>query len=142
MKYVGVYSFRFSVTMFVSLCTVCVCVCVCVCVHACVCVCMHACMCVCITTAPRILKFGTNIGYDFCCIVKAESAFSCLSFPLFVHFLFSPINFFIKEFSGTTAPRILKFLINIGYSFLYHVRENQHPHAYYLFICHFFIFLQ
>ena len=37
--------------------------------------------------------------------------------------------FFIKDFSGTTAPMILKFGTNIGYD-LYCVRQNQHPHAY------------
>ena len=38
--------------------------------------------------------------------------------------------FFFKDFAGTTAPRILKFGTNIGYDFLYHVSENQQPHAY------------
>ena len=32
--------------------------------------------------------------------------------------------FFVKDFSGTTAPWILKFGTNIGYAFLYSVREN------------------
>ena len=47
---------------------VCVCVCVCVCVR----VCVRVCVCVnfyCVndfsgTTDPRILKFGTNVGYN------------------------------------------------------------------------------
>ena len=36
----------------------------------------------------------------------------------------------VKDFSGTTVPRILKFGTNIGYDLSYCVRENQHPHAY------------
>ena len=71
------------------------------------------------TTAPRILKFVTNlVSY------KRESASSCLSFPLFVHFSFSPIKLFVQDFSGTTAPRILKFRTNIGYNLLYCVRDS------------------
>ena len=37
--------------------------------------------------------------------------------------------FFVKDFTVTTAPRILKFGTNIGYDLLYCVRQNQHPHA-------------
>ena len=41
------------------------------------------------------------------------------------------VNFFtVKDFSETTAPRILKFGANIEYDFLYCIRDNQHPHAY------------
>ena len=39
--------------------------------------------------------------------------------------------FFVKDFSGTTTPRILKFCTNISYGMLYCVRENHYPHAYY-----------
>ena len=35
-----------------------------------------------------------------------------------------------KDFSGTTAPRILKFGKNVGYDVLYCVKENRHPPAY------------
>ena len=38
--------------------------------------------------------------------------------------------FSVKDFSGTTLPRILSFGPNIEYDLLYCVRENQHPHAY------------
>ena len=38
--------------------------------------------------------------------------------------------FFIKNFSGTAAPRILKFGTNVGYDFLYCVKENQPTSAY------------
>ena len=36
----------------------------------------------------------------------------------------------MKNFSGTTAPRILKFGTNVGYDLLYCVKENQHAAAY------------
>ena len=42
------------------------------------------------------------------------------------------VNFFflVKDFSGTTAPRILKFGTNVGFDLLYCVKENQPPPAY------------
>ena len=36
----------------------------------------------------------------------------------------------VKDFSGATAPRILKFGTNVGYDLLYCVKENQHAAAY------------
>ena len=51
----------------------------------------------------------------------------------------SLIIFFVKDFSGTTAPSILKFCTNTKYDFLYRVRENQHSHVY-LFCYSFFSF--
>ena len=38
--------------------------------------------------------------------------------------------FFVKNFSGTAEPRILKFGTNVGYNLLYCIRENQPPPAY------------
>ena len=35
----------------------------------------------------------------------------------------------VKDFSGTAAPRILKFGTKIGYDYLYCVGEIQHSHA-------------
>ena len=147
------------------------------------------------TTAPRILKFSTNVGYDLLYCVK-ESACCCLSFLLFVHFSFSPIKLFVtefqlllqqvfkfciqlergqvycekenqdsvinfcllftfflfsishsnvihreicvKDFSGTTVPRILTFGSNVGCDLLYCVKENQPAAAYHCLICPFF----
>ena len=66
------------------------------------------------TTAPRIFKFDTNIGYYYV-LCKRESILM-LTFHVLVHFSFSPVTlFFVKDFSGTTAIRILKFGTNIGY---------------------------
>ena len=36
----------------------------------------------------------------------------------------------VKDFSGTSVPRILKFGTNVGYDLLYCVKENQHAAAY------------
>ena len=44
--------------------------------------------------------------------------------------MFVCVNFFfVKDFSGATELRILKFGTNVGYN-LYCVRENQPPPAY------------
>ena len=81
------------------------------------------------TTAPRILKFSTNFGYDIVYCVRENPhphAYHSLYLSIFSS---SPIKFLFKDFSGTTGPRILKFCTNIGCEYLYCVRENQHPHA-------------
>ena len=93
------------------------------------------------TTAPRILLFNTNIGYDylFCERVNQHPhAYHSLSF---VYFSFSIIIVFANDFLGTTASKISKFCINIGYNLLSCVGENQHLHVYNsLFLCPFFFF--
>ena len=54
-----------------------------------------------------ILAFGTNIGYDYLYYVR-ELAFSCFSFPLFVHFSFSQIQLckYLFLFSGSETESI------------------------------------
>ena len=79
------------------------------------------------TTVPMILKFGTNIGYDKLYFViknQPHMAYQSLHSSIFLSFQFF---FFIKDFSGTTVPRILKFGTNIGYDKLYCLLKNQ-PH--------------
>ena len=49
---------------------------------------------------------------------------------------------FVKDFSGTTEPRILKFGTNVGYNLLYCVRENQSPPAYHSHYLSIFLSLQ
>ena len=58
-------------------------------------------------------------------------------YHLFPFFLFSTSHsnvihreICVKDFSGTTAPRILKFGTNVANDLLYCVRENQHAAAY------------
>ena len=58
----------------------------------------------------------------------------CLLLPFFLFFI-SHSNVIhrkicVKDFSGTTAPRILKFGTNVGYDLLYCLKENQLPAAY------------
>ena len=50
------------------------------------------------TTVLRILKFGTNVGYDLLYCVK-ENQHAAAYHSLFVHFSFSPIKLFVTEFS-------------------------------------------
>ena len=58
----------------------------------------------------------------------------CLLFTFFL-FSISQSNVIhreicVKDFSGTTAPRFLKFGQNVGHDLLHCVRENQSPDAY------------
>ena len=48
----------------------------------------------------------------------------------------------VKDFSGTTAPRILKFGTNVGYYLLYCVKENQDAAAYHSLYLSIFLTLQ
>ena len=48
----------------------------------------------------------------------------------------------VKDFSGTTALRILKFGTSVGYDLLYCVKENQHAAAYHSFYLSIFLSLQ
>ena len=57
----------------------------------------------------------------------------CLLFPFFFSISHSSVihrEIRVDDFSGTTAPRILKFGTDFGCDFLYCVRENQPPAAY------------
>ena len=48
----------------------------------------------------------------------------------------------VKDFSGTIAPRILKFDTNVGYDLLHCVRESQPPVAYHFLDLSIFLSLQ
>ena len=68
-----------------------------------------------------------------------------INFSFFLFFLFSISHSNVihretcaKDFSGTTAPRILKFGTNVGYDLLYYVKENQHAAAYHFLNSPFF----
>ena len=83
------------------------------------------------TAAPMILKFGTNIGYDYLHYVREiQHSYAYHSLYLSI-FSFSQIKFVIIDFSATTSPTILKFstCTNIRYDLLYCIKENKHPHA-------------
>ena len=48
-----------------------------------------------------------------------------LSFPLFVHFSFSPIKHFITEVSAPITARVFKFCIHLENGQIYCGKENQ-----------------
>ena len=93
----------------------------------------------------RVFKFYVHFegGQVYCGKENQDAVINfCLLFPFFLFFI-SHSNVIhreicVKDFSGTTVPRILKFSTNVGYDFLYCVKENQHAAAYYSFICPFF----
>ena len=60
----------------------------------------------------------------------------CVCVSLCVNF------FFVKDFSGTTVPRILKFGTDIGYDKLYCVIKNQPHTAYQSFYSSIFLSFQ
>ena len=60
--------------------------------------------------ALKILKFGTNIGYDFLYGVRENQHPHAYHSHCPFSLTFTPIKFFVKDFAGTTAPRILKFV--------------------------------
>ena len=66
-----------------------------------------------------------------------ENQDAVINFCLFPFFLFSISHsdvihreIWVKDFSGTTAPRILKSGTNVGYDWLHCVKENQYAAAY------------
>ena len=66
-------------------------------------------------------------------------------FLLFFHLSLSsviPREICVKDFSGTTAPRILKFGTNVGYDLLHCVRETQPPDAYHFLYLSIFLSVQ
>ena len=74
------------------------------------------------TTLPRILKLGTNIRYErLYCVLKNQPhmAYQSLYLSIFLSFhSYSKVmnmEIFVKDFSGTTCPRILKLGTNIRY---------------------------
>ena len=60
------------------------------------------------TTVPRVLKFGTNVGYDLLYCVKENQ-----HIPLFVHYSFIPSRFSVTYFLASMRARVFKFCIHI-----------------------------
>ena len=93
----------------------------------------------------RVFKFLIHLERDKVCRgienQDAEISFYLL-FP-FILFSISHSNAIhreicVKDFSGTTEPRILKLGTNVGYDLLYCVKENQHAALILPLICPFF----
>ena len=94
----------------------------------------------------KVFKFCIHLehGQVYCGKENQDAEINfCLLFPFFL-FSISHSNvihreFCVKDISGTTAPRILKFGTNVRYDLLCCVKENQ-PAAAYLSL-HMSIFL-
>ena len=71
------------------------------------------------TTVPRILKFGTNIGYDkLYCVLKNQPrvAYESLYLSIFLSF-----NFFFHHISSASmSARVFKFCIHDEYDQVYY----------------------
>ena len=97
----------------------------------------------------RIFKFCLHLEKgQICCRKENQDAVInfCLLFPFFL-FSISHSNAIhreicVKDFSGTTAPRILKFGTNVGYDLLYCVKEDQDAAAYHSLYLSIFLSLQ
>ena len=63
------------------------------------------------TTAPRILKFGTNVGYNWLHCVRENQPPDAYHFLYFVHFSFSPIKFSVTDFSASMRARVFKLSV-------------------------------
>ena len=96
----------------------------------------------------KVFKFCIHLehGQVYCGKENQDADIKfCLLFP-FVLFSISHSNVIhreicVKDFSGTTAPRILKIGTNVGYDLLYCVKENQHA-AYHSLSLSIFLSLQ
>ena len=87
-----------------------------------------------ISQEPLHLEFEIwyNLGVMLLYCVRENQHLILPSFFSFFHFSISHSNVMyreicVKDFSRTTAPRILKYGTTIGYDLLYCARENQHP---------------
>ena len=78
------------------------------------------------TIMPKILKFGTNVGYDsLYCVKENQHAASLISIPLFVHFSFSPSKFSVTDFTTALRARDFKFCMYIESGEVYCGTENK-----------------
>ena len=85
----------------------------------------------------RVFKFLIHLesGQIYCGTENQDAEiYFYLLFPFFL-FSISHSNVIhreicVKDFSGTTVPRILTLGTNVGYDLLYRVKENQHAAAY------------
>ena len=80
------------------------------------------------TNKSRILKFGTNVGYN------------CLSFPLFVHFSFSPVKNSVTDFSASVRAKVFKFCIHLENGQVFCGKENRDAENNFCLLFPFFLF--
>ena len=97
----------------------------------------------------KVFKFCIYLeyGHVYCGKENQDAEINfCLLLP-FLLFSISHSNVIhreicVKDFSRTTAPRILKFGTNVGYDLLHCVREKQPPDAYHFLYLFIFLSLQ
>ena len=97
----------------------------------------------------KVFKFCIHLesGQIYC---GKENQDAEINFCLLFSFFFFSISYSsiihmeicVKDFSGITAPKVLKFGANLGYVLLYCVRENQTPVAYHFLYLSIFLSLQ
>ena len=84
----------------------------------------------------RILKFGTNIGYDkLYCVLKNQPhmAFQSLYLSIFLSFQ----QFFHLISSASMSATVFKFCIYNEDNQVYYCKQNQDAEIYF---CHYFLF--
>ena len=72
---------------------------------------------------PRILKFGTNVGYDLLYCVK-ENQYAAAYHSLYLSIFLSLINLFVPKFSAPITARGFKFYIHLERGQVYCGKEN------------------
>ena len=92
------------------------------------------------TVRPRRLKLVIHENNGWMYRVYQNQTAAAYSF-LYLFIFLSLRIFFVKDFAGTIAPRILKFGTNVGYD-LYCVKENQPPLVYHSLYLSVFLSLQ
>ena len=91
------------------------------------------------TTAPRILKFGTNVGYDLLYCVK-ENQTSAAYHSLYLS-IFLPIHSdFLLQISQFLREPVFKFCIHYESSHVYFGKENLDAEIQFILLSPFFLF--
>ena len=94
----------------------------------------------------RVGKFCIHLekGQVYCGKENQNAVINfCLLFPFSIsHASVIHREICVKDFSGTPAPRILKFGTKVGYDLLYCVKEYQHAAAYHSLYLSIFLSLQ
>ena len=91
------------------------------------------------TTAPRILKFGTNVAYDLLHCVRDNQPPDAYHF-LYLSIFLSPVKFSVTDFSASMRARVFKFHIHLESGQVYCGTENQDAEIYFTVFFHFSFF--
>ena len=94
---------------------------------------MFVCLCVNFSFCQRYLRNYSTLDFEIwykclvCLVVlcNRELASFCLSFPLLIHFSFSPIKTSVTEYTAPMRARVFKFCIYLQRGQVYYGKENQ-----------------